>query len=116
MKELENKLDKIASSILASLHSSELSERDISNFFYFIETMEEEDAELDRKYYSILTHPKDVMRFLWGMKQYITTYSQYKNSILKEVHQKLEWIQTDTKLIELLNQYETNGKNDIHQK
>jgi hypothetical protein len=116
MKELENKLDEIASTILDSLHSSELSERDIFNFVYFIETMEGEGAELDRKYYSILTHPKDVMGFLWGMKQYITTYFQYKNSILKEVHQKLEWIQTDTKLIELLNQYETNGKNDIHQK
>jgi len=115
MKELENKLDEIASSILASLHSSELSERDIFNFVYFIETMEE-GAELDRKYYSILSHPKDVVGFLWGMKRYITTYFQYKNSILKEVHQKLEWIQTDTKLIELLNQYETNGKNDIHQK
>ena len=115
MKELENKLDEIASSILASLHSSELSERDIFNFVYFIETMEE-GAELDSKYYSLLTHPKDVMGFLWGMKRYITTYFQYKNSILKEVHQKLEWIQTDTKLIELLNQYETNGKNDIHQK
>jgi hypothetical protein len=76
----------------------------------------EGDAELDRKYYSILSHPKDVMGFLWGMKRYITTYFQYKNSILKEVHQKLEWIQTDTKLIELLNQYEKNGKNDIHQK
>jgi len=116
MKEFENKLDEIASSILASLHSSELSERDIFNFVYFIETMAGEDAELDKKYYSILTHPKDVMGFLWGMKQYITTYFQYKNSILKEVHQKLEWIQTDTKLIELLNQYEKNGKNDIHQK
>jgi hypothetical protein len=115
MKELENKLDEIASTILASLHSSELSERDIFNFVYFIETMEG-DAELDRKYYSILTHPKDVMGFLWGMKRYITTYFQYKNSILKEVHQKLEWIQTDTKLIELLKQNETNGKNDIHQK
>jgi len=115
MKEFENKLDDIASTLLASLHSSELSERDIFNFVYFIETMEE-GAELDRKYYSILAHPKDVMGFLWGMKQYITTYYQYKNSILKEVHQKLEWIQTDTKLIELLNQYETNGKNDIHQK
>ena len=115
MKELENKLDEIASTILASLHSSELSERDIFNFVYFIETMEE-GAELDRKYYSILTHPKDVMGFLWGMKRYITTYFQYKNSILREVHQKLEWIQTDTKLIELLNQNETNGKNDIHQK
>jgi len=115
MKELENKLDKIASSILASLHSSELSERDIFNFVYFIETMEE-GAELDRKYYSILTHPKDVMGFLWGMKRYITTYFQYKNSILKEVHQKLEWIQTDTKLIELLKQNETNGKNDLHKK
>ena len=115
MKELENKLDEIASSILASLHSSELSERDIFDFVYFIETMEE-GAELDRKYYSILTHPKDVVGFLWGMKRYITTYFQYKNSILKEVHQKLEWIQTDTKLIELLNQYEKNGKNDIHQK
>ena len=115
MKELENKLDKIASSILASLHSSELSERDIFNFVYFIETMEE-GAELDSKYYSLLTHPKDVMGFLWGMKRYITTYFQYKNSILKEVQQKLEWLQTDTKLIELLNQYETNGKNDIHQK
>ena len=115
MKELENRLDEIASTILASLHSSELSERDIFNFVYFIETMEE-GAELDRKYYSILTHPKDVVGFLWGMKRYITTYFQYKNSILKEVHQKLEWIQTDTKLIELLNQYETNGKNDIHQK
>jgi len=115
MKELENKLDEIASSILDSLHSSELSERDIFNFVYFIETMEE-GAELDRKYYSILTHPKDVMGFLWGMKQYITTYFQYKNSILKEVHQKLEWLQTDKKLIELLNQYETNGKNDLHKK
>ena len=115
MKELENRLDEIASTILASLHSSELSERDIFNFVYFIETMEE-GAELDRKYYSILTHPKDVVGFLWGMKRYITTYFQYKNSILKEVHQKLEWIQTDTKLIELLNQNETNGKNDIHQK
>ena len=115
MKELENKLDEIASSILASLHSSELSERDIFNFVYFIETMEE-GAELDRKYYSILTHPKDVVGFLWGMKRYITTYFQYKDSILKEVHQKLEWIQTDKKLIELLNQNETNGKNDIHQK
>jgi predicted transcriptional regulator with HTH domain len=115
MKELENKLDEIASSILASLHSSELSERDIFNFVYFIETMEE-GAELDRKYYSILSHPKDVMGFLWGMKRYITTYFQYKNSILKEVHQKLEWIQTDSKLIELLNQYETNGKNDLHKK
>lgn len=115
MKELENKLDEIASTILTSLHSSELSERDIFNFVYFIETMEE-GAELDRKYYSILTHPKDVMGFLWGMKQYITTYFQYKNSILKEVHQKLEWIQTDKKLIELLNQYETNGKNDLHKK
>ena len=50
MKELENKLDEIASSILASLHSSELSERDIFNFVYFIETMEE-GAELDSKYY-----------------------------------------------------------------
>jgi hypothetical protein len=115
MKELENRLDEIASTILASLHSSELSERDIFNFVYFIETMEE-GAELDRKYYSILTHPKDVVGFLWGMKRYITTYFQYKNSILKEVHQKLEWIQTDKKLIELLNQNETNGKNDIHQK
>jgi hypothetical protein len=115
MKELENKLDEIASSILDSLHSSELSERDIFNFVYFIETMEE-GAELDKKYYSILTHPKDVMGFLWGMKRYITTYFQYKNSILKEVHQKLEWLQTDKKLIELLNQYETNGKNDLHQK
>jgi len=115
MKELENKLDKIASSILASLHSSELSERDIFNFVYFIETMEE-GADLDKKYYSILTHPKDVMGFLWGMKRYITTYFQYKNSILKEVQQKLEWLQTDKKLIELLNQYETNGKNDLHQK
>jgi len=115
MKEFENKLDEIASTILASLHSSELSERDIFNFVYFIETMEE-GAELDRKYYSILTHPKDVMGFLWGMKRYITTYFQYKNSILKEVHQKLEWLQTDTKLIELLNQYETNGKNDLHKK
>jgi hypothetical protein len=115
MKELENKLDEIASTILDSLHSSELSERDIFNFVYFIETMEE-GAELDRKYYSILTHPKDVMGFLWGMKRYITTYFQYKNSILREVHQKLEWIQTDKKLIELLNQYETNGKNDLHQK
>ena len=115
MKEFENKLDEIASTILASLHSSELSERDIFNFVYFIETMEE-GAELDSKYYSLLTHPKDVMGFLWGMKRYITTYFQYKNSILKEVHQKLEWLQTDTKLIELLNQYETNGKNDIHQK
>jgi hypothetical protein len=105
----------IASTILASLHSSELSERDIFNFVNFIETMEE-GAELDRKYYSILTHPKDVMGFLWGMKRYITTYFQYKNSILKEVHQKVEWIQTDTKLIELLNQNETNGKNDLHQK
>ena len=116
MKELENKLDEIASTILASLHSSELSERDIFNFVYFIETMEREDTELDTKYHSILTHPKDVMGFLWGMKRYITTYFQYKNSILKEVHQKLEWIQTDKKLIELLNQYETNGKNDLHQK
>lgn len=115
MKEFENKLDEIASTILASLHSSELSERDIFNFVYFIETMEE-GAELDKKYYSLLTHPKDVMGFLWGMKRYITTYFQYKNSILKEVHQKLEWIQTDTKLIELLNQYETNGKNDLHKK
>jgi hypothetical protein len=115
MKELENKLDEIASTILASLHSSELSERDIFNFVYFIETMEE-GAELDKKFYSILTHPKDVMGFLWGMKRYITTYFQYKNSILKEVHQKLEWLQTDTKLIELLNQYETNGKNDLHKK
>jgi len=115
MKEFENKLDEIASTILASLHSSELSERDIFNFVYFIETMEE-GAELDRKYYSILTHPKDVMGFLWGMKRYITTYFQYKNSILKEVHQKLEWIQTDTKLIELLKQNETNGKNDLHKK
>ena len=115
MKELENKLDEIASTILASLHSSELSERDIFNFVYFIETMEE-GAELDRKYYSILSHPKDVMGFLWGMKRYITTYFQYKNSILKEVQQKLEWIQTDTKLIELLNQYEKNGKNDLHKK
>lgn len=115
MKELENKLDEIASTILDSLHSSELSERDIFNFVYFIETMEE-GAELDRKYYSLLTHPKDVMGFLWGMKQCITIYFQYKNSILKEVHQKLEWIQTDTKLIELLNQYETNGKNDLHKK
>ena len=115
MKELENRLDEIASTILASLHSSELSERDIFNFVYFIETMEE-GAELDKKYYSILTHPKDVMGFLWGMKRYITTYFQYKNSILKEVHQKLEWIQTDTKLIELLNQYKTNGKNDLHKK
>lgn len=115
MKELENKLDEIASTILASLHSSELSERDIFNFVYFIETMEE-GAELDRKYYSILTHPKNVMGFLWGMKRYITTYFQYKNSILKEVHQKLEWIQTDTKLIELLKQNETNGKNDLHKK
>lgn len=115
MKELENKLDEIASTILASLHSSELSERDIFNFVYFIETMEE-GAELDRKYYSILTHPKDVVGFLWGMKRYITTYFQYKDSILKEVHQKLEWIQTDKKLIELLNQYETNGKNDLHKK
>ncbi len=115
MKELENKLDEIASSILASLHSSELSERDIFNFVYFIDTMEG-DAELDKKYYSILTHPKDVMGFLWGMKRYITTYFQYKNSILKEVHQKLEWIQTDTKLIELLKQNETNGKNDLHKK
>jgi hypothetical protein len=115
MKELENKLDEIASTILDSLHSSELSERDIFNFVYFIETMEE-GAELDSKYYSLLTHPKDVMGFLWGMKRYITTYFQYKNSILREVHQKLEWIQTDKKLIELLNQYETNGKNDLHQK
>jgi predicted transcriptional regulator with HTH domain len=115
MKELENKLDEIASTILASLHSSELSERDIFNFVYFIETMEE-GAELDRKYHSILTHPKDVMGFLWGMKRYITTYFQYKNSILKEVQQKLEWLQTDKKLIELLNQYETNGKNDLHKK
>jgi hypothetical protein len=115
MKELENKLDEIASTILDSLHSSELSERDIFNFVYFIETMEE-GAELDSKYYSLLTHPKDVMGFLWGMKRYITTYFQYKDSILKEVHQKLEWIQTDKKLIELLNQNETNGKNDIHQK
>ena len=115
MKELENKLDEIASTILDSLHSSELSERDIFNFVYFIETMEE-GAELDTKYYSILTHPKDVVGFLWGMKRYITTYFQYKNSILKEVHQKLEWLQTDKKLIELLNQYETNGKNDIHKK
>lgn len=115
MKELENKLDEIASTILDSLHSSELSERDIFNFVYFIETMEE-GAELDSKYYSLLTHPKDVMGFLWGMKRYITTYFQYKDSILKEVHQKLEWIQTDKKLIELLNQYETNGKNDLHQK
>jgi hypothetical protein len=115
MKELENKLDEIASTILASLHSSELSERDIFNFVYFIETMEE-GAELDKKFYSILTHPKDVMGFLWGMKRYITTYFQYKNSILKEVQQKLEWLQTDTKLIELLNQYETNGKNDLHKK
>jgi hypothetical protein len=115
MKELENKLDEIASTILASLHSSKLSERDIFNFVYFIETMEE-GAELDRKYYSILTHPKDVMGFLWGMKRYITTYFQYKISILKEVHQKLEWLQTDKKLIELLNQYETNGKNDLHKK
>ena len=78
--------------------------------------MERESAELDRKYYSILTHPKDVMGFLWGMKRYITTYFQYKNSILKEVQQKLEWLQTDKKLIELLNQYETNGKNDLHKK
>ena len=115
MKEFENKLDEIASTILDSLHSSELSERDIFNFVYFIETMEE-GAELDKKYYSILTHPKDVMGFLWGMKRYITTYFQYKNSILKEVHQKLEWLQTDKKLIELLNQNETNGKNDLHKK
>ena len=50
------------------------------------------------------------------MKRYITTYFQYKNSILKEVQQKLEWLQTDKKLIELLNQYETNGKNDLHKK
>ena len=115
MKELENKLDEIASTILASLHSSELSERDIFNFVYFIETMEE-GAELDKKYHSLLTHPKDVMGFLWGMKRYITTYFQYKNSILKEIHQKLEWLQTDKKLIELLNQNETNGKDDLHKK
>ena len=91
MKELENKLDEIASTILASLHSSELSERDIFNFIYFIETMEEEGAELDKKYHSLLTHPKDVMGFLWGMKRYITTYFQYKNSILFKYESKTKW-------------------------
>ena len=111
---LKNELDSISADILKSIGIEGRSE-DVFNFVHFTENCEE-GSKLDENLHYLLTPPKDVGGFLFGMKRYLTTYFQYKNTILKEVHQKLEWIQTDKKLIELLKQNDTYGKNDLHKK
>ena len=111
---LKNELDSISVDILKSI-GIEGSSEDVFNFVHFTENCEE-GSKLDENLHYLLTPPKDVGGFLFGMKRYLTTYFQYKNTILKEVHQKLEWIQTDKKLIELLKQNDTYGKNDLHKK
>jgi mannose-1-phosphate guanylyltransferase len=111
---LKNELDSISVDILKSIGIEGRSE-DVFNFVHFTENCEE-GSKLDENLHYLLTPPKDVGGFLFGMKRYLTTYFQYKNTILKEVHQKLEWIQTDKKLIELLKQNDTYGKNDLHKK
>ncbi len=111
---LKNELDSISVDILKSIGIEGRSE-DVFNFVHFTENCEE-GSKLDENLHYLLTPPKDVGGFLFGMKQYITTYFQYKNVVLNGLRDRLEEITNDEMFMELLKQNDTYGKNDLHQK
>jgi hypothetical protein len=111
---LKNELDSISVDILKSIGIEGRSE-DVFNFVHFTENCEE-GSKLDENLHYLLTPPKDVGGFLFGMKRYLTTYFQYKNVVLNGLRDRLNEVTNNEKFIELLNQYKNNGKNDLHQK